>query len=596
MDSFVDDSVEVVAVQKPAQVGWTLAFTAAAAYFVRCDPSRILVAMPTEHEAQIWSKDRFTPVASATEALKELIKPAKSRDGTNSVLHKRFPGGAIKGVGANSPTGLASWPAKRIMLDEVDRYPMSAGDEGDPISLVKKRAQTYLRRGGKLVAGSTPDITGLSLIEALVEQGDKRRFLVPCHHQQCRHEQILEFENLEWGRDEAGNALPETASYICQGCGVPWTDLERISNIRNGRWEASAPRTNVRSYIIDGLLSPDVTHAELAREWYASNTDERRKVFVNTYLGRTWSEESDAPDWKSLFRKKESWDSNILPNGVLLLTCGLDVQKNRLEYRVWGWGRDGECWLIEHDIIPFGPDDPNAWNAVDQLLSEDKSWVSASGELMKLDRLCVDSSAFTEEVYSWGRQYKFDERVMLVKGDARQSVVVGSRQVQEFTKTGVKAKYGVAVTIIGTNKAKDYLIRKMRLDPPIANEGYPPGYIHLNDWVTEDEVQQMVSERKIKKVNKKGYVDIEWRKKPGDRNEALDCFVYAHAGAVAMGLWNAPAFFWEDREELYKRRKPRPEPEQRRVSDIVSRDQTRAQRLSDLIRAGVQSSGDPWLD
>jgi phage terminase large subunit GpA-like protein len=174
VDSFVDPTIEVVAVMKPAQVGWTLAFTAAATYFVRCDPSRILVAMPTEAEAEIWSKDRFEPVVRASPTVAALIKPARLREADDKILHERFPGGALKLVGATSPNGLASYPAKRIMLDEVDRYPASAGEDGDPITLVKKRAQTYLRRGGKLVAGSTATVAGLSLIEDPVEQGDTR--------------------------------------------------------------------------------------------------------------------------------------------------------------------------------------------------------------------------------------------------------------------------------------------------------------------------------------------------------------------------------------------------------------------------------------
>lgn len=555
-DACVDPDVEVVAVMKPAQVGWTLLETALVAYFVRCDPSRVLIALPTGDEAEVWSKDRLEPVVRASPTVAELIKPAKQRDANNKILHKRFPGGALKLTGANSPTGLASWPAKRIILDEVDRYPSSAGDEGDPISLVKKRAQTYLKRGGKLIAGSTPDIVGLSLIEDLVGQGDKRVWLAPCHHADCRREQRLEFERVLWDKGEDGRHLPETAGYCCEGCGRKWSDIERIGNVARGRWEPTAPATKVRSFMIDGLMSPDVSHAELAREWTAADTDEKRKPFVNTYLGRTWAEETDTPDWKDLARKREPLPRDVLPGWARMLTAAVDVQKNRLEERVWAWGRGGEAALVESEIIPGGPDDAAAWEAVDGLLA--REWTAASGEAVRLDRLVVDSGAFSEEVYAWGRAYRFDERVILYKGDARQQLVVGPRQVQEFTAKGKKAKYGVAVTIVGTNKAKDYLARKLRLPMPLPGEETPPGYVHLPDWAPDEELQQLVAERRVKNVTRRGYTELVWKKKPGDRNEALDCLVMSYAGACAAGLWSAPDWFWEERAASYG---PRPEEE-----------------------------------
>jgi phage terminase large subunit GpA-like protein len=548
-DACVDFDVECVAVQKPAQVGWTLLESALVCYFAVCDPSRILICIPTGDEAEIWSKDRLEPVIRASPTVAALIRPARLRDANNKILHKRFPGGAIKLTGANSPTGLASWPAKRIILDEVDRYPPSAGDEGDPVSLVRKRMQTYLRRGGKLIAGSTPDIAGLSLIEHLVGQGDQRVWLVPCHHAGCGREQRLEFARVTWAK-EGGGHLPATAAYHCAGCGRPWTDLERLANVALGRWEPTAPATNVRSFTIDGLMSPDVTHAELAREWLAAGSNEqKRKAFVNTYLGQVHREETETPAWEDLARKRERLPRDVLPDGTRLLCCGLDVQKNRKEYRVWAWGRDGEGWLVETDVIPGWPESEEAWRAVDGLL--EREWTAASGEGVRLDRLAVDSGAFSEEIYAWGRKHRHDERVMLTKGDARQSLVVGPRSVQEWSPRGVKAKWGVAVTIVGVDKAKSYLMRKLRLPLPLPGEETPSGYLHLPDWTTDDELRQLVAEREVRVVDRKGYGRKEWRKKPGDPNEGLDCLVYSYAAACSAGLWSAPDWWWAERAASY---------------------------------------------
>jgi phage terminase large subunit GpA-like protein len=558
-DSCVDPELEVVAVMKPAQVGWSLLQAALACYFVRCDPSRILVALPTGDDAEVWSKDRLEPVVRASPTVADLIKPAKLRDANNKILHKRFPGGALKLTGATSPTGLASWPAKRIILDEVDRYPPSAGDEGDPVDIVKKRAQTYLRRGGKLIAGSTPTLAGASLIEDLVGQGDKRVWMVPCHHPGCGREQRVDFEKrVHWDKDDAGGHLPDTAGYVCEGCGRRWSDIERIGNVARGRWVPTAPASKVRSYLIDGLMSPDVSHAEMARGWLAADSDEKRKPFVNTYLGKPYAQSTDTPDWKELARKREPMPQDVLPGWTRLLCVGVDVQKNRLEYRVWCFGRGGEAALVESEVVPAGPEDAAAWEAVDGLLTRD--WSAASGALMRLDRLVVDSGAFTEEVYAWGRAHRFDDRVILSKGDARQQLVVGPRQVQEFSPKGKKAKYGVAVTIVGVNKAKTYLVRKLRLDRPLPGEETPPGYIHLPDWTPDEELRQLVAEREFKAVDRRGYAHREWRKKPGDRNEALDCLVMAYAGACSAGLWSAPEWFWTERAAAYGPRPEEPEP------------------------------------
>jgi phage terminase large subunit GpA-like protein len=181
--------------------------------------------------------------------------------------------------------------------------------------------------------------------------------------------------------------------------------------------------------------------------------------------------------------------------------------------------------------------------------------------------------------------------VVLVKGDARQALVVGPRQVQEWSSTGKKAKFGVAVTIVGTNKAKDYLLRKLRLAQPIAGEETPPGYIHLPEWMPDEELQQLVSERKVKLTNRRGYTEQVWKKKPGDRNEGLDKLVYAYGCACAMGLWSAPAAFWERRAEAYGA--PR-EDEPAAVAAAPARKADAAARRARLF-GGSSVADDPYL-
>ena len=159
MDAISDGSVESVVIMSSSQVGKTEALGNAVGYYIDQDPAPIMLVMPTERDAEAWSKDRFSPMARDTPCLAGKISDPKSRDGSNKILHKRFPGGHLTIVGANAPSGLASRPIRILLCDEVDRYPFSAGAEGDPVNLAKKRTVTFWNR--KIVLVSTPTIRGL---------------------------------------------------------------------------------------------------------------------------------------------------------------------------------------------------------------------------------------------------------------------------------------------------------------------------------------------------------------------------------------------------------------------------------------------------
>lgn len=528
-DWTVDPEVEVVALAKAAQIGFTTGFTGLVASLVENDPSRILVAMPTQDEGKIWSKDRFDPQVAATPILRGKIKPAKSRDGNNTLLHKRFPGGTLKVVGANSSTGLSSWPAKYAFADEVDRYPLSAGGEGDPIALIRKRLQTWLKRGGKLVLGSTPKVEQTSIIWHYYMMGDQQRFHVPCPHKECGEAHPLEWENLRW---EHGK--PETAAYVCPACGSVWSDMERLTGIQRGFWRATCNNPvdpKVRSAWIDGLLSPHVTHVELATAWLACESNDQRQAFVNLYLGRPWKIVGEAPDHKRVFERRERWPANRLPAGVLLLTAGVDVQKDRLEARVWGWGRGKQSWLIDTRVIMGSPTLPATWSGLTELL--EATYTHASGAELPISRMAVDSGYSSHEVYAWVRQH--GARTMAIKGDSRGAALLGIPAGVELR--GLKRrKSGVRVWPVNPDKAKEPFYDWLRLDSPETGEDYPPGYVHIPDFVGEDEIRQLTAEELVVERTRLGFARTVWRLKSGRRNEALDCRCYAHAAAIQLGL------------------------------------------------------------
>ncbi len=251
-----DATIETVVVMSSAQIGKTEIINNVVGYHIHLDPSPILLLQPTLEMAEAWSKDRFAPMLRDTEALRGLVKDPRARDSGNTLLHKRFPGGHITMAGANSPSSLASRPIRLVLCDEVDRYPASAGTEGDPVSLAKKRSTTFWNR--KLLLTSTPTIKGASRIEAAFEQSDQRRFHVPCLH--CGEYQALTWHQVKWESDSERHRV-ETAHYECGQCGAALYDSDKPEMLSAGIWIATAPFTGTAGFHISELYSPWVTLA-----------------------------------------------------------------------------------------------------------------------------------------------------------------------------------------------------------------------------------------------------------------------------------------------------------------------------------------------
>jgi hypothetical protein len=244
MDAISDASIREVWVMKSAQVGWTEILNNCIGFHVHQDPAPMLLVQPTLEMAEAWSKDRLAPMVRDTPALSEKIADPRSRDSGNTLLHKKFAGGHLTVAGANSPAGLASRPIRIVLFDEVDRYPASAGTEGDPISLGKKRTATFWNR--KVLAGSTPTIKGSSRIEAGFDSGDQRFFKVPCPH--CN-----EFQRLMWAQVQWPEGQPELAHYVCQHCGTMLTEQDKPGMLAAGEWVASRPSLGIASFHISEL-------------------------------------------------------------------------------------------------------------------------------------------------------------------------------------------------------------------------------------------------------------------------------------------------------------------------------------------------------
>lgn len=542
MEAISDASTETVVIMSSAQVGKTEVLNNACGYHIDQDPAPIMVVMPTERDAETWSKDRFSPMARDTPCLQSKIADPRSRDGNNKILHKRFPGGHLTIVGANAPSGLASRPIRLLLCDEVDRYPFSAGAEGDPVNLARKRTVTFWNR--KIVLVSTPTNKGTSRIEAAFEESDQRRFWVPCPD--CGAEQVLTWAQVRWSKGPGGDHRPETARYHCAECDAAWRDETRWAAVSKGRWVAEQPFAGVAGFHLNEIYSPWVRLEAMVRAFLSARAggDETMKTFVNTSLGETWVETGEAPDWQRLYDRREAWKPGTVPAGGLFLTAGADVQKDRIEVDVWAWGRGLESWLVDHVVIEGGPDRHDAWSDLTGLL--DRSWPHERGAHLRIARLAIDTGYEAPAVYSWSRAQGVGQvsPVKGVEGFNRSSPVSGPTFV-DATESGKRLRRGARLWTVAVSTFKAETYRFLRLERPTEEEraegaAFPPGTIHLPTWVESEWLKQVVAEQLVTVRTKRGFAKLEWQKLR-ERNEALDCRVYARAAA-----WIAGADRWTD--------------------------------------------------
>lgn len=549
MDAVSDPANETIVAVLASQTGKTDALILnTLGYYIDQEPAPILIVEPRVDDAKSLSKDRIAPMLRDTPVLRGRVADARSRDSGNTTLLKEFPGGRLTLGGANSPAGLAMRPIRVLLFDEVDRYPASAGSEGDPVSIATKRTSTFWNR--KIVMVSSPTNEGASRIWDAYLETDQRRYFVPCPA--CGHHQALRWEQVRWDKSPDGRALPDTACYCCEDldCNARWGDGQRWDAVSRGKWlptRPDAPPGKV-GFHLNALASPWKRLSELVAEWLeVQGKPERLQTFINTVLAECWKVPGEAPEWQCLYDRRENWPANVVPAEALFLTAGVDVQKDRLEARVWGWGRGSQSWLIETRIMPGDTSRDEVWLELDKLLHD--TWEHAGGALMKLARLGVDSGYATREVAAWARKHASDARVMITKGDNRGSAIVRAPSL-DTTSHGKRLKGGVRPWMIPVDTLKATFYGWLRLDAPLDGQPYPPGYVHLSRSCTDDEIKQLTAEQRVRVTKKSGFTALEWQLIPGRRNEALDTRVIAHAAAITFGLERFGRKQWDRLAEM----------------------------------------------
>lgn len=542
MDALTDPTIERVVLMTSARIGKTQCLNNLIGYHLHQDPAPIMLVLPSIERAEEWADDEFDPMVRDTPPLRAILGERKSRAAKQRRLHRIFPGGRLYMVGANAPSGLAAKTIRVVIQDEVDRFPQSAGQEGDPVALAERRANTIWNR--KLVLSSTPTIAGVSRIEQAYLASDQRRFWVPCPH--CGEKQTLKWAQVKWPEGQ-----PEEARYLCdaEGCGALWTDAERYAAIRGGEWRAEAPFNGTAGFHLNELYSVWRRLRETVADFLDhKDTPQRLKTWVNTALGEPWQERGEAPEFQRLYDRREEWEPLTVPAGGLLLTAGVDTQRDRLEASVWAWGRNRESWLVDHVVVPGSPFDWKTWEALSVAL--DTPYRHAGGAMMRVDLAALDTGdgGTTSEAYAFVRKLGRN-RVIPIKGQDKQPTAIAPGNKVEVKRNGTRIG-SVKLWHVGSSHLKGELYGLLRLDRPTeeSGEGFPPGYVHLPKHVaTEEYCRQLVAEELRRETDKKGFTRREWVK-TRERNEALDCRVYAKAAAALRGVDRWPEQRWLELE------------------------------------------------
>lgn len=517
-DAVGDPETERVTFIAPSQSAKTTFEMGVALYFAHQEPAPVLVVQPTLDMAQDFSKGRLTPTIEASPALRGLIAPARSRDSNNTILSKQYPGGQLDMAGANSPAGLASRPKRLVLFDEVDRYPEEAGEEGDPISIGEARTISFGRRAKVVVVTSPtdePEQDGDGRWSGSRGMREYRKgtcevYECQCPAPDCGHWQVLTFDRLLWQLGEDGEVDRESIHYPCAACGHAIRESDRPTLAR--RWRATTTRDKRhRSFHLEGLSAAFALWDRLVSQFLKVKNDPvTLKTFLNTMLGVTWKDRRIESHRKVLLERAVPYsadDGFDVPREAGVLTCGVDVQGDRLEASVWGWGVGQQAWLITHQIVHGDPTQPTVWANLDEWRK--LTWRHESGARIPLRAVAIDAGDGNMSAHV----VKFcmaRDQVFAIKGASNPEAPIVPR-------TATKVKHG-KVYVLGVNALNERWAKRLASDHP------GPGYVHLNQQATDAYLKQLLGmERRVDPKTRKR----RWMPAKNTRVEGRDCANYA---------------------------------------------------------------------
>ena len=518
LDAFHEPGVETVVVMGSSQWGKTACAVNIVAYHIGHDPCPILVVEPTvDPMAKDFARNRLEPVIAASPRLRDVVSKKRAKDSSNTILQKAFRGGSIAIGGANSAASLAARSTRLLVLDEVDRYPAELPGEGSTMSIAIKRTSSYRHRRRILIL-SSPTLKG-GTIDTWYQRGDQRRYFVPCPS--CDHMHAFEWKNVKWTADD-----PNTARLHCPACDHAMGDAERLAILAKGEWQPAGKRHEasiVSFHLWEGYspfssLSDIVAGFLRARKLQKAGDASEMHTWQNTTLGEPIEPDAgDGAEPHVILMRREDYGEHELPAGACCVTMGVDVQDDRLELLVVGWGPGEESWLVDRQVLYGDTGGADPWKALDQVL--DHQYLHASTQQLPIQATCIDSAGHrTTMVYDYAAR-QAARRVFAVIGRDGQRPLVSSPSQRKWGRQ----QRQVPLYTIGVDAAKALIVSRLKL----SERG--PGYVHIPhaDWADEELAEQLTSERLVTRFTR-GVPAQVW-KKARARNEALDCAVYALA-------------------------------------------------------------------
>ena len=530
-----DDPCRVVTVSKGAQIGGTVIANLFLSGALDLDPGDFLYCHPTEENARRWSKLKLMPMIRASRRLSALF-PEKSRDGGDSVLFKeRFDGrGSLLISGANSPASLSQISMRRQVQDDLAKWaPNSAGD---PETQADSRSSAF--DFAKILKISTPLVLPGCRITRSFEAGSQEHYHVPCPH--CGHMQTLDLENFLSNLDEES---PEKTAFACIECGGVIEEHHRDVIVRKGVWIARNPNAarHHRSFHLWAAYSPLKTFEMIARAWLAARgSADAEKTFMNDVAGQPYRVKGEAPPWEDLRNRAETHghERGVIPAPGLIVTVGIDVNGDWLNWHAVAWTRDHRRFVIDYGRIDGAISEDATHRQLDALLAS--QWRHASGGKIGADLVAIDGNAWTELVWEWARRHPMSKLVM-VRGQDGDNIPLIARIARETSRrTGKKLKYRQRFYNIAVSILKWSLYRNLtKADPGAA------GYVGFPKGLGDDYFKELTAEHRIETRSKSGVTGFAWIVQDGLRNEALDTMNQAEAAAIKYGVRDLPPSIWD---------------------------------------------------
>lgn len=566
LDFMSDDRIEELYVMKSKRVGYTKMLTSFVAYNIAHRRRKQAIWQPTDDDRDSYVKSEIEPVLDGVEAIRKARRTGGKIEDT--IKYKPFRDSVLHLLGGKAARAYRRITVAVSMLDEWSAFDQSIEKSGDPGGLAKGRLEGAPYP--KFVGGSTPRIKGLCHVERACEDADSLvRYHIDCIHCGIDHPLVWGGKELlhgfKWERGQ-----PETVRHVCPHCrkSITQADYLRGGSPMVGTWVCQ--KTGMR-YGADRVwrdarnvpckpprtLGVHIWSAYSPQRTWVSIVDEFEKAykalqagdvgpmtsFTNETLGDTWEIKGDSTDENALQQRAEPYALKTIPLGGLLLTAGVDVQRDRWELTVWAWGRGLESWVVDHHIIYGNPASEGDWEPVSEYLQQryTHAW---SGATLGLSAISIDSSDQTQSVYNWVRSQQTRlPQLRAIKGRGEENIpILGPSSLQEINWRGAKIARGIKLWAVGVDTAKDLLLGQLAIAEP------GPGCVHFSNQLQREFFEQLTAEQRIltKKAGKEVYVWVKRR----PRNEALDCRNYAMHAAMGLGIHKYTDARWQQLEAM----------------------------------------------